>query len=139
MARISAVVAVSLAGFSAMQSHVAGIATPVAFHLIAHFLDVTNLTAGVALLGVCMVTVAGHVAGFAADVAELLPLLFGLLAVPGNMATPVAVVARILSLVTVPGHMSLVSTPITEQLSSPTLAASTWTTGTIRAMLGPVP
>lgn len=41
-----------------------------------------------------MVTVAGHVPGFAADVAELLPLLFGLLAIPGNMATPVAVVAR---------------------------------------------
>lgn len=51
-------------------------------------------TAGVALLLVGMITVTGHVTSFAAGVAELLPLLFGLLAVPGNVATPVAVVAR---------------------------------------------
>ena len=51
-------------------------------------------TAGVALLLVGMIAVTGHVASFAAGVAELLPLLFGLLAVPGNVTTPVAVVAR---------------------------------------------
>lgn len=115
MACLSAVVAVSLVGFTAMHSDVADIATPVTFHLIAKFLDVAKPAAGIALLFVCAVTVAGHVARLAAGVADLLPLLFGLLAVPGNVASPVAVVARILSLVTVPGHVSLFSTPITEQ------------------------
>lgn len=51
-------------------------------------------TARVALLLVGVITVAGHVAGFATSVAQMLPLLFGLLAVPGNVTTPVAVVAR---------------------------------------------
>ncbi len=68
--------------------------SPVTFHHIAKLLDVTKPTAGVALLLIGMITVTGHVASFAAGVAELLPLLFGLLAVPGNVATPVAVVAR---------------------------------------------
>lgn len=67
--------------------------SPVTFHHIAKLLDVTKPTAGVALLLIGMITVTGHVASFAAGVAELLPLLFGLLAVPGNVATPVAVVA----------------------------------------------
>lgn len=66
---------------------------PVTFHLIAKFLNVAKPTAGVALLLVGMVTVTGHVASFATGVAQLLPLLFGLLAVPGNVTTPVAVVA----------------------------------------------
>ena len=68
--------------------------SPVTFHLIAKFLDVAKPTTRVALLLVSMITVPSHVASFAAGVAELLPLLFGLLAVPGNVATPVAVVAR---------------------------------------------
>lgn len=68
--------------------------SPVTFHLIAKFLDVAKPSAGIALLLVGMITVAGHVTSFAAGVAELLPLLFGLLAVPGNVAAPVAVVAR---------------------------------------------
>lgn len=67
--------------------------SPVALHLVAKFLDVAKPTAGVALLLVGMITVTGHVASFAAGVAKLLPLLFGLLAIPGNVATPVAVVA----------------------------------------------
>lgn len=99
-----------------MHSNVTNLTTPVTFHLVAKFLDVAKPTAGVALLLVGMITVTSHMASFAASVAELLPLLFGLLAVPGNVATPVTVVARILSLVTVPGHVSLVSTPIAEQL-----------------------
>lgn len=66
---------------------------PVTFHLIAKFLDVAKPTTGVALLLVGMITVASHVTSFAAGVAQLLPLLFGLLAIPGNVATPVAVVA----------------------------------------------
>lgn len=67
--------------------------SPVTFHLVAKFLDVAKPTAGVALLLVGMITVAGHMTSFAAGVAQLLPLLFGLLAVPGNVATPMAVVA----------------------------------------------
>lgn len=120
VACLSAVVAVSLAGFTALHSNVTSLTTPVTFHLITGFLDVAKPTTGVALLLIGMITVAGHVASFAAGVAELLSLLFGLLAIPGNVATPVAVVARILSLVTVPGHVSWVSTPIAEELCSDT-------------------
>jgi len=138
VARLSAVVAVSLAGFTAMHGDVTDLATPVTFHLVAKFLDVAKAAAGVALLLVGVIAVAGHVTSFAASVAQLFPLLLGLLAVPGNVATPVAVVARILGLVTVPGHVSLVSTPITEELSSPTPAAST-RVGRIGAMLDPMP
>lgn len=50
-------------------------------------------TAGVALLLVGMITVAGHVASFSTGVAKLLSLLFRLLAVPGDVTTLVAVVA----------------------------------------------
>lgn len=49
--------------------------------------------AGVALLLVGVVTVTGYVADFATVVADLLPLLLGLLAVPGDVAAPSAVVA----------------------------------------------
>lgn len=67
--------------------------SPVTFDFITKFLDVAKATAGIALLLVGMVTVAGHVASLATAVATLLPLLLGLLAVTGNMAAPVAVVA----------------------------------------------
>lgn len=139
MARLSTVVAVGLAGFTAVHSDMTNLTTPVTFHLVAKLLDVAEPTAGVALLLIGVVTVASHVAGFATGVAQLLPLLPGLLAVPGNVTTPVAVVARILSLVTVPGHVSLVSTPITEQLlsSSPAPATSPSATG-IGTMLDPM-
>lgn len=50
-------------------------------------------SAGVALLLVSMVTVTGDVASFATAVADLLPFLLRLLAIPRNVATPVAVVA----------------------------------------------
>lgn len=122
-----------------MYSNVTNLTTPVTFHLIAQLLDVAKPTAGVALLLIGVIAVTGHVTSFPTSVAELLPLLFGLLAVPGNVTTPVAVVARILSLVTVPGHVSLVSTPITEQLlaSSSSPATATRTTG-IRAVLDPM-
>lgn len=68
-------------------------ASPVTFHFIAEFLDVAKLAAGVALLLVRMFAVAGHVASFPTVVTQVLPLPFGLLAVPGNVATLVAVVA----------------------------------------------
>lgn len=67
--------------------------SPVTFHSIAEFLDVAKPTTGIALLLVGMIAVTGHVTSFAAGVAELLSLLFGFLAVPGNVATPVAIVA----------------------------------------------
>lgn len=67
--------------------------SPVTFHFITEFLDVAKAPAGVALLLVGVVTVAGHVAGLATAVAHLLPLLLGFLAVPRDMASPVAVVA----------------------------------------------
>lgn len=68
-------------------------ASPVTFHFIAKFLDVAKLAAGVALLLVRMFAITGHVASFPAVVTQVLPLPFGLLAVPGNVATLVAVVA----------------------------------------------
>lgn len=68
--------------------------SPVTFHLIAQFLDVAKPTARVALLLIGMIAIARHVTSFATGVAQLLPLFFGLLAIPGNVATPVAVVAR---------------------------------------------
>lgn len=67
--------------------------SPVTFYFITKFLDVAKASAGIALLLVGMVAVAGHVASLATAVATLLPLLLGLLAVTGNMAAPVAVVA----------------------------------------------
>lgn len=68
--------------------------SPVALDLRAELLDVARLAAGVALLLAGLFTVAGHVAGPAAGVAQLLPLFSGLLAVPDNVTTPAAVVAR---------------------------------------------
>ena len=69
-------------------------ASPVTFHFIAQFLDVAKTSAAVALLLIGMVTLASHVACFATAVAVMLPLLLGLCAVPRDVATPVAVVAR---------------------------------------------
>lgn len=67
--------------------------SPVTFHLFTKFLDVTKATAGVTLLLIGMVTVTGHMSSFATAEAELLSLLLRLLAVPGNVTTPVTVVA----------------------------------------------
>lgn len=53
----------------------------------------TKRPTGEALLLIGMIAFAGHVTRFSAVVALLLPLPFGLLAVPGNVTTPVAVVA----------------------------------------------
>lgn len=67
--------------------------SPVALDFLAALLDVSEAAAGVALLLVGVVTIAGHVTGFAAVIATLLSFLFGLFTVSGNMATPVAIVA----------------------------------------------
>ena len=68
--------------------------SPVALDLLAALLDVTETSAGVALLLVGVVAVPSHVARLAAGVAHLLPLLLGLLALPGDVAASAAVVAR---------------------------------------------
>lgn len=67
--------------------------SPVALDLGAVLLDVPELAAGVALLLVGVVAVAGQVAGLAAVVAALLPLPLGLLAVLGDVAASAAVIA----------------------------------------------
>lgn len=67
--------------------------SPVALDFGAVFLDVPELAAGVALLLVGVVAVAGQVAGLAAVVAALLPLPLGLLAVLGDVATSATVIA----------------------------------------------
>lgn len=117
MARFPAVVAVDLARLAALHGDVTDLATPakvkgnhqvrlsnpfcrghtnslpVALDFLTAFLNVPKAAAGVTLLLVGMVAVAGHVAGLAAVVAHLLPLLLGFLAIPGDVATPAAVVA----------------------------------------------
>lgn len=60
--------------------------SPVAFDLLAAFLDVSEAAAGVALLLVG-VAVAGHVTTLATVVAQRLALLPGVLAVSGDVAT----------------------------------------------------
>ena len=88
--------------------------SPVALHFGAVFLDVPELAAGVALLLVGVVAVAGQVAGLAAVVAALLPLPLGLLAVLGDVAASAAVIAGILLKVTVLGKVTRLSTAITD-------------------------
>lgn len=142
MAGLAAVVAVDIAGFAAVHSNVAGLATPVAFHFVTGFLDVPEAAARVALLLVGMVAVAGHVASLPACVARLVPLLLRLLTVPGDVARPAAVVACILTLFTVPSHVSLLSTPVADLISShstSTPPATAATTPTIGAVLEPMP
>jgi len=124
VSRLSAVVAVHLVGFTAMHGDVTDLTTPVTLDFITKLLDVTKASAGVAFLLVGMVTLTGHVSGFATAVAHLLSLLLRLLAVARDVTTPVAVIARILSLLTIPGDVTLFSTPIAEKVSSPAPAAS---------------
>lgn len=71
----------------------ASFTTPIAFHFGAVFLNVPKLSTRIALLLVCVVAVAGQVAGLATVVAALLPLPLGLLAVLRNVATSTAVIA----------------------------------------------
>lgn len=54
----------------------------------------SKVTAGVTLLFIGVITVTGHVTGFSTGVAKLLSLFLRFLALPGNVATLVAVVAR---------------------------------------------
>ena len=89
--------------------------TPVALHFGAVFLDVPELPAGVALLLVRVVALAGQVARLAAVVAALLPLPPGLLAVLGDVAASAAVIAGFILLeITILGKMTRLTTAITD-------------------------
>lgn len=66
---------------------------PIAFHFGAVFLNVSKLSTRIALLLICVVTVASQVARFATVVAALLSLPLRLLAVLRDMATSTAVIA----------------------------------------------
>lgn len=68
----------------------------------------------IALLLICMVTVASQMAWFATVVAALLSLSLGLLAVLGNMATSTAVIAGILLKITILGKVTRLTTTITD-------------------------
>lgn len=65
---------------------------PVTFDLFAALLDVPEAAARVALLLVGVVAVPRHVSGLPAVVAQLLPLLLGLLTVSGDVTTSAAIV-----------------------------------------------
>ena len=127
--------------------------SPVALHFGAVFLDVPELAAGVALLLISVVAVAGQVAGLAAVVAALLPLPLGLLAVLGDVAASAAVIAGILLKVTVLGKVTRLSTAITDvwkrrgdkletsiqgKTTSATASHSTTAASTSGALPGPV-
>jgi len=135
VAGLATVVAIDVVGFAAVHGDVTSLSTPVTFDFITDFLDVAEASAGVALLLVSVVAVAGHVARLAAGVARLVPLLLGLLAVPRDVARPVAVVAGIFALFTVPGHVALLSTPVADLVTS---TASASATPSIRAVLEPM-
>lgn len=77
-------------------------------------MNVPKLSTRIALLLVCVVAVAGQVAGLATVVAALLPLPLGLLAVLRNVATSTAVIAGILLKVTVLGKMARLTAAVTD-------------------------
>lgn len=137
MAGFSAVVAVDFAGLAALDGDVSDLAAPVALDFLAALLDVSEAAAGVALLLVGVVAVAGHVTGFTAVVAHLLPLLLGLLAVPGDVTASATVVARILSPLTVPRNVARFSAAIAEKIFPPATALAT-STSSIWTVLDPV-
>lgn len=92
----------------------ASFTTPIAFHFGAVFLNVSKLSARIALLLICMVTVTSEMARFAAVVAALLSLPLRLLAVLRNVATSTAVIAGILLKITVLGKMARLTTAVTD-------------------------
>lgn len=92
----------------------ASFTTPIAFHFGAVFLNVSKLSARIALLLICMVTVASEMARFATVVAALLSLPLRLLAVLRNVATSTAVIAGILLKITVLGKMARLTTAVTD-------------------------
>lgn len=92
----------------------ASFTTPIAFHFGAVFLNVSKLSARIALLLICMVTVTSEMARFATVVAALLSLPLRLLAVLRNVATSTAVIAGILLKITVLGKMARLTTAVTD-------------------------
>lgn len=77
-------------------------------------MNVSKLSARIALLLICMVTVASEMARFATVVAALLSLPLRLLAVLRNVATSTAVIAGILLKITVLGKMARLTTAVTD-------------------------
>lgn len=67
--------------------------SPVAFDLFTALLNVSEATAGVALLLVGVVAIPRHVSSLPAVVAQLLSLLLRLLAVPGDVTSSATVIA----------------------------------------------
>lgn len=129
------IIAAQLAHLAALHGNMANLSTPVALDFLAEFLDVTEAPAGVAFLLVAMVTVACDMPRLPAGVAALLAL--GLLAVPGDVPTPVAVIAGILCLLTISCDVTLLSAAVTEQIF-PTPTPPTTPTSCFGAVLDPV-
>lgn len=77
-------------------------------------MNMSKFSTRIALLLICMVTVASQMAWFATVVAALLSLSLGLLAVLGNMATSTAVIAGILLKITILGKVTRLTTTITD-------------------------
>merc|ERR1719391_1149811 len=99
---------------------------------------VSGFATAVAHLLVGTVTLTGHVSGFATAVAHLLSLLLRLFAVTRDVTTPVAVVARILCLLTIPGDVTLFSTPIAEKVLASSSAPAASPASSIGTVLNPV-
>lgn len=129
------VIAAQLAHLAALHGNMADLSTPVALDFLAEFLDVTEAPARVAFLLVAVVTVARDMPRLPAGVAAL--LAFGLLAVPGDVPTPVAVIARVLCLLAVSCDVTLLSAAVTEQIF-PTSTPPTTPTSCFGAVLDPV-
>lgn len=137
MTGLAAVVAVYLGRFTALHCNMPDLATPVTLDFVTQFLDVSEPSAGVALLLIGMVTVSRNMAGFAAVVAALLSFLFGFFTISGNMSTPMTIIACILGLFAIPCNVALLSTPVTEEILS-SAPSSSATTTSIRTVFDPV-
>lgn len=131
VAGLAAVIAVDFICFAALHSNMTDLTAPVALDFITAFLDVTETSTGVALLFIGMWTFTCQMACLATVVADWLPLLLGLLAVPRDVATPTTVVACVFSQFTVPGDVAWYSTAIAEEIFSSTTALGTPTSRTI--------
>lgn len=138
VAGLATVVAVYLTGLAALHGNMTDLTTSVTLHFVTQLLDMAETSTRIALLLIGMVTVPGYMASLATIVAALLPLLPRLLAVPGNMTTPVAVVTSVLSLFTVLGNVALLSTSIAEKIFASSSAPATTTASGIGAVLHPV-
>lgn len=112
--RLPAAVTVDFTRFAAVDGHVAGLPTPVTFHLGAVLLDVPKLSARIALLFIGVVTITGKVPRLATVVAALLPLFPWLLAVLGDVPTSATVIASILLQITILSKVARLPTAVAD-------------------------